>query len=382
MPRPRILVVDDAVVVRKIVTDVLAGDPGLEVIGTAPNGRIAISKIPQVNPDLVTLDVEMPEMDGIETLRAIRAKYPRLPVIMFSTLTERGANVTMEALLLGANDYVTKPANVGSVAEAMERVREQLIPKIHALCGIRPSSPSPTRAAPAPVKANRPVARPARRAAARVEHVTIGVSTGGPNALAELLPQLPADLPVPITIVQHMPPMFTRLLAERLDATSGLHVREASDRMRIEPGTVTVAPGDHHLEIRRVGTRVEAVLHDGPPENSCRPAVDVLFRSVAATHGDGTLAIVLTGMGYDGRRGSEHVRAAGGHVLAQDQASSVVWGMPGAVVEHGVADEVLPLSQVAAAIVRRVSLGRSDSHTTPAHATGAIPGTEVAPCRS
>lgn len=357
MSRVRVLVVDDAVVVRKIVTDALAEDPGIEVVGTAPNGRIALAKIPQLNPDLITLDVEMPEMDGLETLTELRKLYPRLPVIMFSTLTERGASTTMDALLRGANDYVTKPANVGSVAEAQSRIRAALIPRVHALAG---RTPAPARRPP--TSSARPAGRSGaagRRPAGRIDAVVIGVSTGGPNALAEVVPALPADLAVPVHIVQHMPPMFTRLLAERLDASGPLQVREAIDGEAVGAGQVRIAPGDRHLEVRRVGTQVRTVLHNGPPENSCRPSADVLFRSAATTYGDHVLAVVLTGMGSDGKRGTELVRDAGGRILAQDEASSVVWGMPGAVVEAGLVDEVLPLSVIARTIASRVSAGRS-----------------------
>jgi len=344
-PRTRVLVVDDAVVVRRIVTDVLSAEPGIEVVGTAPNGKIALAKIPQVNPDLITLDVEMPEMDGLETLTEIRRRYPKLPVVMFSTLTERGAATTVEALLRGANDYVTKPANVGSVQEAMARVREQLVPKIAALC-------PPAR--PAVPAVPRPRAGAPRTSRAPVELVVVGVSTGGPNALAALVPRLPADLPAPVAIVQHMPPMFTRLLAERLDAHAALRVAEGADGAQVDAGQVWIAPGDRHLEVvRRQGT-LRLRTTEAPPENSCRPAVDPLFRSAAAAYGPGVLAVVLTGMGADGKRGAEVVRAAGGTVLAQDEASSVVWGMPGAVVRAGLADAVLPLARVADEIVERV----------------------------
>jgi two-component system chemotaxis response regulator CheB len=360
MTRTRVLVVDDAVVVRKIVTDALAEDPDIEVVGTAPNGRIALAKIPQVNPDVVTLDVEMPEMDGLETLTELRKLYPRLPVIMFSTLTERGAATTMEALLRGANDYVTKPANVGSVAEAQQRIKTDLLPRVHALAGkVRPSARQAPGLAPRPA-ASGPRATTSRSSTpVRIDAVVIGVSTGGPNALAELLPQLPADLPVPVLVVQHMPPMFTRLLADRLDNSCRLHVAEAGDHQPVTAGSILIAPGDRHLTIQRVGTMVRTVLNDGPLENSCRPAVDVLFRTAAAVYGPHILGVILTGMGHDGRNGSEHIHVAGGRVLAQDEASSVVWGMPGAVAAAGLADEVLPLSQIADAIRRRAQVGRT-----------------------
>lgn len=267
MPRTRVLVVDDAVVVRRIVTDALSSDPGLEVVGTASNGRIALAKIPQLNPDIVTLDVEMPEMNGLETLVEIRTRHPRLPVIMFSTLTGRGAAVTMEALLKGANDYVTKPANVGGVSEAIERIREELVPKVHALCGGRPGA---RQAAPAPAPIAPRLGAPRARPQVAVQVVVIGVSTGGPNALAELVPALPGDLRVPVLIVQHMPPMFTRLLAERLDSHSPLTVREAIDGEPLVAGRIYVAPGDHHLEVRRPSSHVWAPWHAVPDSRRSR----------------------------------------------------------------------------------------------------------------
>jgi two-component system chemotaxis response regulator CheB len=355
MRKIRILIVDDAVVIRRMVTDVLASDPALEVVGAAANGRIALAKIPQVNPDLVTLDVEMADLDGLQTLAAIRQTYPRLPVIMFSTLTQRGAVATLEALSLGANDYVTKPANIGSVAVAMQRIREDLIPKIKALCavavGLKPPEVKPTSPPP--------VWRAPKADARRVDIVAIGVSTGGPNALAELLPIFPADFPVPIVIVQHMPPLFTQLLAERLNVKSALKVSEGAAGRLIEPGQAFVAPGDYHLTLARQALGVRLQTNQEPPENSCRPAVDVLFRSVTAVFGAHTLGVILTGMGQDGLRGCEYICEAGGQILAQDEASSVVWGMPAFVVKAGLADKVLPLDQIGLEIRRRVEEGRA-----------------------
>jgi two-component system, chemotaxis family, protein-glutamate methylesterase/glutaminase len=351
-PPKRVLVVDDAVVVRRILTDVITSEPGLAVAGTAPNGRIGLSKIPQLNPDLVTLDIEMPEMDGLATLKAIRAEYPRLPVIMFSTLTERGAGVTLEALMSGANEYVTKPANVGSVAEGIAAVRDQLVPKIRALTGM--DVPAPRTQLARPVRGQAPADGPA----ARMDVLVIGVSTGGPNALASFFSQIPEDFPIPVAVVQHMPPTFTRLLAERLDATSPLAFAEAEAGAPLVPGRAWIAPGDHHIELRSSGGRVTIATHQAPPENSCRPAVDVLFRSAAALYGPSTLGLVLTGMGQDGLRGAEHIRSVGGTVVAQDEATSVVWGMPGAVARAGLADRVIPLPQLPAAIAARVRIGR------------------------
>ena len=356
MGRIKVLVVDDSVVVRRIVTTVLDADPDIDVVGVAANGKIALSKLSQVAPDLVTLDIEMPEMDGLATLRELRTTHPRLPVIMFSTLTERGATATFDALQLGANDYVTKPANVGSVPEAMEAVRAQLIPKIRALCPpARASLPRAVAAPRTPLGATSAAAAPT----ARVEVLAIGSSTGGPDALTVLLPALPADLPVPVVIVQHMPPVFTRLFAQRLDGKCGLTVKEAEDGDVVEPGRVLIAPGGRHMVLRRDRNGVRVVLNDGPPESFCRPAVDVLFRSVAETYGDKVLAAVLTGMGSDGARGAEVLRRAGAEVIAQDEATSVVWGMPGALAAAGLAHRLLPLPKVAGDIRDVVARGRS-----------------------
>lgn len=357
MAKIRVLVVDDAVVVRRIVTDVLSGDPDIEVVGTAANGRLALQKLPQLTPDLVTLDIEMPELDGLATLVELRKTYPRLPVIMFSTLTERGAAATLEALARGASDYVTKPANVGSVSLAQERVREELIPKIKALAGR--GLPTP-RVAPPPAPRTPAAAAPAPRPALpmRMDVLAIGVSTGGPNALAEIVPALPADFPLPVLVVQHMPPVFTRFLAERLAGQSRLAVREGEQGALVEPGTVWIAPGNFHMLLTREGEATRLRLTEDPPENSCRPAVDPLFRSAAALYAQRTLGLVLTGMGHDGMQGADAIRRAGGQVLAQDEATSVVWGMPGAVVGAGLADQVLPLDRVAAELVQRAGVGR------------------------
>ena len=353
MNKIRVLIVDDAVVVRRMVSDALCTDAALEIAGTAANGRIAMAKIPQVNPDLVTLDVEMPEMDGLETLAAIRKHYPLLPVIMFSTVTQRGAETTIDALRLGANDYVTKPANVGSVAAALQSIREQLIPKIKLWCSrvsrsdnlpLRPGD-SFTYLKPPP----KVLAPPST-----LQVVAAGVSTGGPNALTALLPALPADFPVPVVVVQHMPPVFTRLLAERLSSLSALKVSEAIPGEEVRRGHIYVAPGDYHMVVRHDGRAVRIQTHQGPPENSCRPAVDVLFRSVAEVYGAGSLAVVMTGMGQDGLRGCERIRETGGQILVQDEATSVVWGMPGFVARAGLADRILPLNDLADEIIWRV----------------------------
>jgi two-component system chemotaxis response regulator CheB len=349
--RIRVLVVDDSVVIRRLVTHALGEDPRIEVVGSAPDGAIALEKIPQVNPDVITLDIEMPVLNGVETLRRIRAEYPDTYVIMFSTLTQRGASITMDALALGANDYVTKAANMGSLDRSMANLREELVPKIVQFfhfqeIGSRGAAPPP----PSPRAASAPVGKPPL--VQRRQVVAIGCSTGGPVALSAVLPQLPPDFPLPVLTVQHMPPIFTRLLAERLDAQCALHVEEAEEGAAVTPGKVLIARGDYHMRLRRNGGQVAVSLDQASPENSCRPAVDAMFRAVGEVYGGGAIAVILTGMGQDGVRGAEILRANGACIIAQDEASSVVWGMPGLVVKAGLADAVVPLDRIAGEIVK------------------------------
>ncbi|GAA4362063.1 protein-glutamate methylesterase/protein-glutamine glutaminase [Angustibacter luteus] len=366
----RVLVVDDSVVIRRLVSDALSSDPDIEVVGTASNGRLALTKLSQVAPDLVTLDIEMPEMDGIAALRQLRADGHRLPVIMFSTLTERGASATLDALEAGASDYVTKPSNSGSIAESLEQVRTSLVPKIKALVplarrgagaapGLIRQRPAPTTSVRPPVPTTTPALAVRRPRRGPFQVLAIGCSTGGPEALSTLLAGLPADLRVPVVVVQHMPPVFTRQFAARLDRNLPFDVCEAEGGEKLRPRSVYLAPGDYHLRLRRVGNDVVTTIDQQVPENFCRPAVDVLFRSAAEVFGPDVLATVLTGMGSDGRRGSQDVVAAGGSVLVQDEASSVVWGMPGSVVEVGAAEEVLPLGDLPLALTRRITAGAS-----------------------
>jgi two-component system chemotaxis response regulator CheB len=343
----RILIVDDSAVVRRVLSTLLAADHGLVVAGVARNGIEALLKIPELKPDLVTLDIEMPGMDGLATLVEIRKLYAKLPVIMFSTLTEAGAMATLDALARGANDYVTKPS--GENAElSPARVGEELIRKIKSLCAARSLRARP-RSLPPPNSG---------RSQGRVDVIAIGSSTGGPSALTALIPKLPPDFPVPIVIVQHMPPLFTRLLAERLTAIGKLKVHEGKEGESLKPGHVWIAPGDHHMTVVRRGTEFVLGVNQGPQENSCRPAVDVLFRSVAQSYGVNVLGVVLTGMGADGTRGAAVIREAGGQVIVQDEASSVVWGMPGSVVAAQLADQIYPLDGMSDEMERRVSVRR------------------------
>ena len=347
----RILVVDDSLVVRRMLSDTLSGDRALEVAGPASDGRIALAKISLLKPDLITLDIEMPVMDGLEALVEVRKLYPKLPVIMFSTLTEHGAAATLDALSLGASDYVTKPTNTGSPAAAIEHIRIELIPKIKALCGVATPRVAPMARHRAALKVGAASILP-------IEIVAIGTSTGGPNALAEVLPRIPNDFPVPIVIVQHMPPIFTRLLAERLAERSSIPVEEGRAGANLLPGHAWIAPGNFHMKVIRAGMEWRLNLNQGPQENSCRPSVDVLFRSVALAYGAHVLGVVMTGMGSDGLLGAQDVRNAGGEVIIQDEASSVVWGMPGLVHASGLASASYPVDRLAEEITRRVLRGR------------------------
>ena len=326
----------------------------------AADGRIALMKIPQVSPDVVLLDVEMPVMDGLACLREIRKRWPRLTVIMFSTLTTRGAGATLDALALGASDYVPKPRGLRDPSEGFAYVKEHVVPRILAL-----SPPAAKRSADGSIrppvrKAAKTVPLPRHVAApGRVDVLAIGASTGGPNALIRLLDRFPPSLQVPVVIVQHMPPLFTRLLADRLTSRTTLRVREAADGDLLMPGEALVAPGDLHMIVQESGTGVRVSTYVGPPENSCRPSVDPLFRSVAAVYGRHALGVVLTGMGKDGLRGAEAIRAARGQLIAQDEASSVVWGMPGFVARAGLADAVVSIDDMSAEILGRLAIGRA-----------------------
>lgn len=349
--RKRVLLVDDAVVVRKALSVAIEKDPDLEVAGTAVNGRIALAKFPTLKPDIILLDIEMPEMNGLETVRELRKIDSRVPIIMFSTLTERGASTTLEALALGATDYVTKPSNVNGAA-TMETITSELIPKIRALCRLtmRDGTLSERKFVPVPPAVS------VSRVLVPAQIVVIGVSTGGPDALARMVPTLPADFPVPVLIAQHMPPIFTSMLAARLSSKSALPVRECLPGEWLKPGSILIAPGDFHMIVEADAGGVRVQTHQGPRENFCRPSVDVLFRSVAAVYGTRTLAVILTGMGQDGLLGCEALRAQGARVYVQDEATSVVWGMPGFVARAGLADKVLPLQQIGAEIVNATRL--------------------------
>jgi two-component system, chemotaxis family, protein-glutamate methylesterase/glutaminase len=357
--RTRILIVDDSAVMRSLLRVVVSTDAGLEVAGTAADGESALRTIETIRPDLVLLDVEMPVKDGLATLRELRERGYRMPVIMCSALTQRGAKVTIEALACGASDYVAKPAGQVGREGAIQALAQDLIPRIHALAR-RPQGQmrGPSQAVPggaarisrslAPLPKGQPVQ-------SLPTVLAIGVSTGGPAALDVLLPALPGSFPLPVLIVQHMPELFTGQLAERLNGRCRLRVREAAEGDAVRTGSVYIAKGDWHMEVlaaSSTGAPATLHLHQGPLENHCRPAVDVLFRSVAGVYGAGVLAVVLTGMGSDGLIGCRMIRDHGGSVLVQDQASSAVWGMPGAVANAGLAHKVLPLNLMVPEILR------------------------------
>ena len=343
--RIRVLIVDDSLVIRHLVREALSREDAIEVVGMQADGVAALECIAELRPDVVILDVEMPKMNGLETLVQLRRKHPHLRTIMFSTITTRGASTTLQALSLGADDYVAKASNCGSLDKSLASLRAELIPRIKQFFSV-PTAPS--RAVSLAPK-TRP---PARSNALKPEVVVIGVSTGGPTALARVIPKLPPYFPLPVVIVQHMPPMFTRLLAEQLDSQSGLRVAEAEEGSELLPGLVLVAPGNRHLTFRRSSSGVFAQLDQNPHVNSCRPSVDVLYQSAAEVFGARTLAVTLTGMGSDGLKGARALKQIGAACWAQDQASSVVWGMPGAVANAGLADLVLPLERISEEIVR------------------------------
>jgi two-component system chemotaxis response regulator CheB len=381
-PRPaRILIVDDSAVMRSLLRSVVATDARLYVAGTASDGASALRAMDSLNPDLVLLDVEMPVMDGLNTLKQMKAKGRREPVIMCSSLTQRGAKVTIEALASGAADYVTKPAGQASREAAVLSLAHDLIPKIMALTGSHNMDSAPAHvgvfsmvASPASAgvlarsglpdfRAPGVFAAPPQAIVSTPGVLLIGVSTGGPAALDVVLPALPAGFPLPVLVVQHMPELFTKMLAERLDTRCPLRVVEAVSGQLVHPGVIYIAKGNWHMEVSATGPASPAHsaaalpaailrLTQAPPENHCRPAVDVLFRSAVAVYSSRVLAVVLTGMGYDGLLGCRLIREHQGTIMAQDQPTSAVWGMPGAVSQAGLAHRILPLNAIAPEILR------------------------------
>jgi len=360
--RIRVMIVDDVSIVRRLVANALGADPAIEVVGAAANGREALEKIPVVKPDLVILDYEMPEMDGMETLKEIRKMVGGPKVIFFSSYTRQGAKVSLDALWQGADDYATK-VTADNLAAATQCVQNELIPKIKGLCesasseagGARPAAGLHTAPGATDAATAIPAATAQQPSISRADVVAIGASTGGPRALSMVIEALPADFPLPILVVQHMPPLFTRSLAERLASRSVLRCAEGADGAILEPGTVWIAPGNWHMTVVRDGNDTRIRLTGEPPENSCRPSVDPLFRSVAEVYGPSALGILLTGMGQDGLLGARRIHERQGRILVQDEATSVVWGMPGAVARAGLAQKIVPLSDMAGEILKHVA---------------------------
>ncbi len=363
MENIRALVIDDTIVYRKIVGDVLKETPGVEVVGSANNGKIALSKINSLKPDLITLDIEMPEVNGIEVLQELK-KLPNPPmVIMLSTLTQQGSEMTIKALELGAFDFIAKP-DEGKMAENMQKVKDALSPIIDVLKRrkettlkirnkviasktkyIKPKAPLQTRTV-----TQKKVIR------SKAEVVGIGISTGGPNALTQMIPLLPANLKASVLIVQHMPPLFTASLANSLNNKSPLEVKEAENGDTIQPGRVLIAPGGKQMKIvaGADGITRKIKITDDPPENSCKPSADYLFRSIAQHYVGRSTGVIMTGMGSDGSKGLVQMKNNGSIIIAQNEETCTVYGMPKEPVESGIADLIVPLESIADEIIKTV----------------------------
>ena len=376
MSKIRLLVVDDSSLMRRALVQILSQDPDLEVVATAANGQIALHQLEDHDLDAVLLDVEMPVLNGLETLQEIRDRGLMLPVIMFSTLTRPGVRTTIDSLLIGATDYVMKPTGRDAVKDS---IQDTLIPKIKqhvtahneqpTLSTVRSHSTGsatsdiPQTGSPSSVANQSITTKQPRISTEQVELIVIASSTGGPNALMQLFTHIPPALSAPVLIVQHMPPVFTQQLAYRLSAKGNLVTREAQHRELSVPGEARIAPGDFHMAVRRTSHGCQTLLNQDAPEHSCRPAADVLFRSAAEAYGAGVLAVVLTGMGRDGLSGAQAIHEAGGQIIVQDQESCTVWGMPGAVAGAGLADGIYPLEDIPYEIATRV--GRCKTKRNP-----------------
>ena len=373
----KVLVADDSVLFRRAITDVLNSIPDIEVVGNASNGRLALQKIRELKPDVVTLDVEMPEMDGIAVLDALKQAGETVSVIMVSAVTKRGGQLTLKALEKGAFDFITKPESAHADM-SRDALRSELSIRLQALSRkleirtiLRGKPAAPPAQTPQSTQSPAPQSRPAAQGlddisarmsrisgSGKPEMILIGVSTGGPNALAAMMPSIPSTIGVPVLIVQHMPPVFTQTLAESLDVKCAIRVSEAVHGQKAEPNRAYIAPGGRHMRIQQGtdGSRL-IQLTDDPPENNCRPSVDYLFRSAANSFPGRAMAVILTGMGNDGTLGLRLLKRHGCYVIAQDEASCVVYGMPKAAVEAGVVDSVLPLETIAgeiSAAIRRL----------------------------
>jgi two-component system chemotaxis response regulator CheB len=350
--RTRVMIVDDSVVVRGLVSRWIAEVDGFEVVATASNGKIALDTVDRAEPDILLLDIEMPEMDGLAALPRLLAKRPGLQVVVLSSLTQRNADISLKCLSLGATDYLPKPESHREVTTSTG-FRGELVAKLQALSQSRRRRRE-VREAPDLRAKLEPIARPAVRPRASMvmpRVLLIGASTGGPRAVGEVLAAMgPALSRIPVLIVQHMPPIFTAVFAEHLQAQTGVLAREPKAGEPLSPGRIFVAPGGRHMGLVKEGANIVVRLDDGPPVNFCRPAVDVLFRDAAAIFGASALAVVLTGMGSDGTNGARALVETGATVIAQDEATSTVWGMPGSIAKAGLAHEILPLDAIAPAL--------------------------------
>ena len=365
----RVLVVDDTIVYRSCVSDILNEIPEVELVGVAHNGQIALAKVASLAPDLLTLDIEMPVMNGLEVLAQLRKHHPQVGAIMLSTLTSDGSDMTMKALELGAFDFILKP-QAGSLHENKRRIKEKLQPlliaygrsRFAAKLGGTPAFSKPIRPAPRPVATTTASAKTAVTGQAAFsggkrqpsEIVTIGISTGGPNALGQMLPMLPGNLGVPVLIVQHMPPVFTKSLAASLDKKCALTIKEAEEGETIKANIVYIAPGGKQMKLvaDAGGTHRRIRITNDPPENSCRPSADYMFRSIADYYVGRTTAVIMTGMGSDGTKGLEILKNKGAYVIAQDEATCVIFGMPKAPIDGGLVDCIAPLEKIANEIVK------------------------------
>ena len=345
----RVLIVDDSALMRNIIGKILDSDPHIEIAGKAMNGNFALQKIPKLNPDIIILDLEMPEMNGIAFLKERKKRGIKTPVVILSSVAKKGAQITMEALSLGASDFIMKPS--GEESDTISRVGRNLIATVKAYGShIARNMPSQSRTVPQAETAVKTRKSP-------VDIIVIGVSTGGPNALREIFANLDPNLPLPILVVQHMPAGFTEEFAKSLNKISPLEVKEAKDGDLCKPGRILIAPGDFHLEVERKELAVATRLSSSPPVNGHRPSVDVLFASAAAVFSDKILAVIMTGMGRDGAREIGTIYRKGGITLGQDENSCVVYGMPKAAYENGFLHEVVPLHEMAGAI-NRIGLRR------------------------
>ncbi|GEB30929.1 MULTISPECIES: protein-glutamate methylesterase/protein-glutamine glutaminase [Brevibacillus] len=361
MSKIRVLVTDDSAFMRKVISDILSGDPEIEVIDRAKNGLECVEKCKQLSPDVLTLDIEMPVMNGLEALEKLMVDCP-VPVVMLSSLTREGAEATIQALELGAFDFITKPS--GPISLDIHKVADRLIERVKAAAAVkgrmrrtlrpsRPAAPEPTRQSPIPAPAPLRPAQPVINALPRIQNngkarlVVLGTSTGGPKALQNVLTAIPAGFPAPIAIVQHMPAGFTKSLAQRLDSLCQIRVTEVTDGEWLEPGTAYIAPGGYHFEVQQVSGKLQALLHQQEPRGGHRPSVDVLFESVSRLTNVDKWAIIMTGMGNDGTKGLKQMKEFGPVTsIIEDESSCVVFGMPRAAIQAGLADHVAPLEKI------------------------------------